>query len=171
MPNQKISDINGKVKMVFTDKKTGDIIETYEDNNLFINLGRNAFLRAISTPGSTDHIINALNFGTDFGDPNEWDIFDPEPPALDFTSANQDVIFTISTPALQVTNVAFDRVRFSTVLDGGDVLDLFPGAIDVRYSSLTLTTGNGDPVVYKRFPVKSISRLVSVDVTWDLYFV
>jgi len=89
---------------------------------------------------------------------------------LDFDSVTQDEVFTISRPALQATYPNFETVEFSTLLDGNEILDQYPGEVDVRYTSVALYNFLNDPIAYRRFSIRSISRLVSVNVTWSLSF-
>lgn len=168
--NETVSDIQGFLVITSRNKETGEIVDKFEDKNLFLNLGRSNMLRAISTLASDDYVIKDLRFGTDFGDPVTYDKFNPEPAQLTFDSTTQDVLFTISYPTLSHIYPDYKSIKFSCVLDGSAILDLFPGEVDVQYNSVALYNTVDNPFAYRRFPVKSLSRLISVTVEWTISF-
>jgi hypothetical protein len=161
--------LHGHLKIETINKETGAIIDIFEDKNLFLDLGKTSVVRGMGDV-TTNYCVENLRFGNDFGDPGSFSIFVPEDAQLDFDSATQDEVFTISRPALQATYPNFETVEFSTLLDGDEILDQYPGEVDVRYTSVALYNFLNDPIAYRRFSVRSISRLVSVSVTWSLSF-
>lgn len=161
--------LKGHLKIETIEKATGNIIDVFEDKNLFLDLGKTNVVRGMGDV-STNYTVKNLRFGDDFGDPGIYDIFNPEPAQAGFDSTTQDVLFTIDRPALQATYPNFETVEFACLLDGDQILDQFPGQVDVRYTSVALYNQLDDPIAYRRVSVRSLSRLVSVNISWSLSF-
>lgn len=161
--------LSGHLKIETIEKETGKIIDVFEDKNLFLDLGKTDVVRGLGDV-TTNYTVKDIRFGDDFGDPEIYTIFDPEPAQLNFNSTTQNVLFTITRPELQASYPNFDTVEFACLLDGDVILDQFPGAVDVRYTSIGLYNQIDDPIAYRRVSVRSLSRLVSINVSWSLSF-
>lgn len=109
-----------------------------------------------------DHIV----LGDDIGDGT---IFQPEPATANMTAADQNVVYTIPAEDIIINYLSPTEFEFTTVLDGSLILDnYFPNEVDMRYTSATLRLANGKAFSYKRFDVKSLSRLVSIKIEWTI---
>lgn len=65
-----------------------------------------------------------------------------------------------------------NTLQVGTLIDGKFVMDTyFPNEVDVVYNSATIRFENDEVFSYKRFPVRTISRLVDVQVIWTFYLV
>lgn len=190
----RLPKIKGFLTIKDIDKETNKIISTntFEDKNVFLNQGYREFIRAVSvsensTGYQTDqHTINMIKLGEDVGG---GDLLNPDPAEKTFTENNQEPVYVIvtenapqnslSSPA-NTTNLIVNedptsddfvqRVRFEILLDGDDVLDDFPDQVDLQYTSTALYTDMGAAVAFRRFPARSINRLIDVSITWDLFF-
>lgn len=162
-----ISGLKGHLKIEHIEKSTGKIIDVFEDHNLFLTLGKTSVVRGLGDV-NTNYCVQNLRFGDDFGDPGTFSQFDPEPAQPGFDSNTQDVLFTIDRPNLQATYPSGDTVEFACLLDGDAILDQFPGEVDVRYTSVGMYNFLGDPIAYRRFSVRSINRLISINISWSL---
>lgn len=173
--DRQIGGINGVVTIRTICKKTGDVIDEFKDNNVVtLNGMEHLWTRAEGDKKTSDYTIQNFVLGSDFGveEGGDWSIFAPKPAQNNYTNENQFVIYEDSP-----TNTVFEypdlnEMQVGTLLDGEAILDeYFPDEVTVRYNSATIRFGDGTVFSYKRFPVRSISRLVDVQILWTFTLV
>jgi hypothetical protein len=158
-------NVKGSLKMVFRDTRTGEIIDTFEDNNVFLKQGKSAMLRAFTTLNSNDYQVRTISIGTDIG---SGTVLDPELPDSDYTEANQDVIYEVPLDEFFVEYPDDESVRFLATINGVNVMSSFTTQPNVIYTSAALMNQSGEAVAYRRFSARTISSYISVDVAWTL---
>lgn len=173
--DRQIGGINGVVTIRTICKQTGDVIDEFKDNNVVtLNGMEHLWTRAEGDKKTSDYTIQNFVLGSDFGveEGGDWSIFAPKPAQNNYTNENQFVIYEDSP-----TNTVFEypdlnEMQVGTLLDGEAILDeYFPDEVTVRYNSATIRFGDGTVFSYKRFPVRSISRLVDVQILWTFTLV
>lgn len=162
--------LKGRFSVDLIDKETGEIVESYEDNNLIVDLAGQAIVNCVSGGLQSDWAINNVWIGDDVG---TGDKFTPQAPQPDYTSANIDLIY--QTPTLNVAYPTPVSVMFNITIDGNVIVD----ASNTKYgltgdtadiTSTALMTGNGSVFAYKRFPVKVITRFVNLLIRWTIEY-
>jgi hypothetical protein len=84
-------NMNGHVKIVTTNKQTGEIIDVYEEDNLVVSIGLDQILKSITVKDTNNYIIETISIGDDVG---SGTVMQPEQPSLSYTKTNQTVVFT-----------------------------------------------------------------------------
>jgi hypothetical protein len=92
----------------------------------------------------------------------------PEKPSLSYTKTNQNVVFTAPPDLITISRPTSASVQIHATLDGERVMESYPDSPNIIYTSATIRTVIGEVISYKRFPARTISRLISVDVIWTL---
>lgn len=158
--------IKGTVEITVTDLE-GNLIDHYgPEDNMVLDTGVATMWQRLSTIDSTNLTqLDTIALGDDYGDPARWSIFNPEPPAREFTEVTQNA--TYSLPAVDYTFPLDDALRVVGNIEGSTFMEAnFPFEVDYRFSSMTLRFNNGTAFAYKRFPIRSISRHVRVTIDW-----
>lgn len=166
-----ISGMKGELELIFRNKATGEIVDRESDKNIFLNIGMDQMLRSITVAapagGATAYTLQSLRIGSDIG---SGTLLSPEPAAAGYTSTNQTVVYTAPYSALVLAYPNYFTTTISTVLDGSTVMANYPNDVDLRFSSAALYSGNADPFAYRRFRTRTITREITIDVKWTLYF-
>lgn len=156
--------VMGVITLTYTDCRTGksevDVIK-----NMVADVGVETMWRRVSMLDETNQFqLGTIHLGDDLGG-ERWTIFNPEPPTREFTQENQNVTYVI--PSVTYEFPTDDFLRATAFIDGTTLLnENFPAEIDYRFTSMSLRFNNGEIFAYKRFPIRSISRFVSVTIDW-----
>lgn len=165
-----ISPIKGILEFIERDNETGEIIDQSPGFNLVVNLGMETIIRSFTvTPvvGSLNNkIIQTFRIGNDVGTGN---LLTPQAAQKTDTVANQSVVHTVNAEDLTVLYPNYYTVRYTTLLDGDIILGGSPD-VDLRYSSASLVTGDNSMIAFRRFSTRTITRGVTVEVRWTLFF-
>lgn len=159
----RIGGVSGHVSIVTKCIKTGDILDVFENNNVFLDQGKAIMVKAFAEGG--DNRIKTIHIGEDFG---SGSIMVPEDVTSDMTEADQDEVYEVPTSSFTVSYPEADKVRFTASIDGPTLMNEYPSKPNVVYTSATLRTVGGEAVAYRRFPPRTISDMVSVDIVWTL---
>lgn len=92
---------------------------------------------------------------------------EPTPPKNTYNENSMDVVFD-APYVLNVGSLNPTTATFNVTIFGDDVMDLYPSDSSKEFNSAALHTGDGRVFAYKRFPAKSISRLVDINITWSI---
>lgn len=169
--------VDGWITIREISKETGEILSEFTDKNVITEQGINTlFLRMVLNDNENTMKFSRFKLGIDYGleeDANaDWTVFTPKPAEKHYTSLNQYVVYEV--PELDMVFDYPDQNTFqaSTLLDGKYILDTYhPDDVDLRYTSATLRFFNETTFSYKRFPVRSLSRLIDVQIIWTFKFV
>lgn len=158
--------VKGTVEMTFLDDQ-GKVVDHYgPEENMVLDSGVAAMWQRLGTvDGAKSFQLDTIHLGDDFGDPNRWSIFNPEPPTRAFTEATQNSTYAFT--AVDYTFPTDDVLRVVGFIEGTTFMDdNFPAEVDYRFTSMTLRFNNGTAFAYKRFPIRSVSRHVRVVIDW-----
>lgn len=159
-------NIKGVLKIVTKSNETGEILDTFEDNNVVLTVGKEQILKAMTVLDTNVHRVKTLKIGNDVGATGT--VLDPDDATADLTEAAQNPLYEVPNSAFFVTYPSANSVRFNASLNGVDVMSNYPTLPNIIYTSAVLYTFGGTGVAYRRFPARTISSLISVDITWTL---
>lgn len=157
-------------------KSTGSVLSEYVDENVVTELGINTmFLRAfMDDPDETMKLSNfflGIDTGAEEDNAGGWDIFNPRPAQPYYTSLNQFSVYEVPESDMVIDYPSQNTLQAGTLLDGEFILNtFFPDAVDLRYTSATFRFANDTTFSYKRFPIRSLSRLIDVQIVWTFDF-
>lgn len=171
------SGVNGVLKIREFSKETGQLLYEYEDKNVITNQGINTlFLRMALSDPSNSMKFSHFAFGIDDGSQEDvaggWGPLNPKPALKRYTSLNQLTVYEVPFGDMVFDYPNDNEFQAATLLDGKFILDTYyPEEVDLTYTSATLRFDNNTTFSYKRFPVRSLSRLIDVQVIWTFRFV
>lgn len=93
----------------------------------------------------------------------------PSAPLDTYDETTMDILFD-APYALNKGYADSITATFNVTIKGADVLALYPGDTSKILTSAALHTGNGNVFSYKRFPQKSISALVDINISWNIHY-
>lgn len=157
-------NINGVYSETVRCALTGKVLDEFTEDNLVVSVGIQGLLQMLGS-GGVAKTIDTIKIGQDVGDGN---ILEPQDPTLDLTASDQDVLYTIPSGEFFVTYPESNQVRFFGTINGATVMNDFPLQPNVIYTSAALYTLDGEVFSYKRFPARTISNLISIDVSWTI---
>lgn len=167
MKNTDEMDLNGHLKIRDRDSVTGEILSETEfsEHNVVTVQGASIFLeRATQSQGGS--YISTIYLGDDVGTGN---LLNPEEERESYTGVVQQIVYEVPVSDITITYPDPFTFEVNTVLNGTTILENnFPFDIDMRFSSATIRFANGDAFAYKRFPVRSLSRLVDIELVWTV---
>lgn len=168
---ENVNPIKGRVEMKFRNKKTGEVVDEIGDN-LVVNIGMDQIIRSftVETPagGPLQYVLQSFRLGDDVG--SDGTPMAPDPVQGSYTASNQNVVYTVSYSDMSITYPNYYTVELNMVLDGDRVMAQYPDDVDLRFSSAALYSGGDEVFAYRRFQSRVITREISVDIKWSLYF-
>lgn len=162
--NQKLNlKFEGELHIVERIRETGEVCGEFHEHNVITDEGLEVILDAISSGAGSENAVETISIGTDIGDGT---ILNPESPTTATTAADHDGIFVVPDGDFFIDRNVSNEVRFFASVDGEQVMSLFPSEANIIYTSAMLRSGNNRAVAYRRFPARTISRAISVDINW-----
>tara|TARA_B100000700_G_C14969464_1_gene820583 strand:+ start:832 stop:1362 length:531 start_codon:yes stop_codon:yes gene_type:complete len=157
--------IRGVYREVVRNIETGEIIDVYEDDNLVLDNALNYLVRCIGESGFPTSDITELKLGNDVG---SGTLVTPDDPTADLDGTDQSVVYSIPSGEFFTEFPQNNQVRFFATVNGATVMANYPDQPNVVYTSAVLYQANGDAFSYKRFSGRTISRLISIDISWTI---
>ena len=156
--------ISGVFEMTLRDKD-GNVIDKYVDNNVVLTTGKNYILKALSTKDTNNFTIKNITIGNDVG---TGTVMSPQAATDNLTEASQTDVYTTPDLNMSVTYPSDRKVTYTAAIDGALVMAGYTTVPNVIYTSATLMTHGGYAIAYKRFTARTISSVISVDISWTL---
>lgn len=156
-------NITGKISMSLVDANTKKVIEEHSEDNIIVLDARNAIIKAIGNP-ELESTITSIKLGDDVGTGTQEN---PQAAQNNYTEATMSVVFD-APYELIVGQLDPLSTTFNVTIVGADVLEQYPEDASKILTSAALHTGDGKVFAYKRFPAKSISALVDLNITWTI---
>lgn len=153
----------GELHIVERDKVTGEIVDEFHEKNVITNEGLEVILDAISIGSGPSNAVQTIVIGKDIGNGT---ILNPQPPTVNTTATDHDLVFAVPDGDFFTDRGVSSEVRFFASVDGEQVMSLFPSEANVIYTSAMLRSGNNRSIAYRRFPARTVSRAISVDINW-----
>lgn len=158
-------------------KKTGEVVGHFSDENVITEQGINTLFLRLALEDNQDRMMfTNFSLGNDDGSQEDstggWTQLDPMPAKKRYTSMNQLTVYDVPPVDMVFDYPSQNEFQAATLLDGDYILDNFyPDEVDMIYTSATLRFKNGTSFSYKRFPARSLSRLIDVQIIWTFKFV
>lgn len=146
----------------------GEVVGTYEEKNIVLTQGKGIILRAWADALNASSTVKTIKIGSDVG---TGTILAPQEPTADLTEAAQTVVYETPDAEFFVSYPTSNSVRFLATINGANVMSNYPTLPNVIYTSASITTQDDKSVTYKRFPARTISALISVDISWTITLV
>jgi hypothetical protein len=157
--------LSGDIQIITKDKETGEIVETFEEKNLVVSVGLDQILKSITTKDTNAFVIETISIGDDVG---SGTVMNPEQPSTSYTKNNQSVVYSAPNDLFTISRPTETSVQLYATFDGERVMESYPDSPNIIYTSATIRTVGDEVISYKRFPARTISRLISVDIIWTL---
>lgn len=149
-------------------KRTGKVVGDFEEKNVILTQGTGFILGAFAEQMNSRYCAKTIKIGNDTG---VGGVLDPQPATPFLTEASQSVVYETPVEEFFVNYPAQNTVRFLATINGPNVMAQYPALPNVIYTSASLYTHDDKSVTYKRFPARTISSLISVDITWSITLV
>jgi hypothetical protein len=169
--DRQIGGINGVLSIKTICKETGQVLDVFKDKNVITLDGMSKLWERMAGNGD---IISHFVLGSDYGveEGGDWNIFAPKPAENSYNTENQFAIYSDAPVNTVFEYPSITELQVGTLLNGERIIDeLFPDEVTVRYNSASIRFGDDTIFSYKRFPVRSISRLVDVQILWTFTLV
>lgn len=158
--------IRGDLKITERLIETGEIIGEFEDKNIVLTQGKNLILRAFGEANNLPFAAKTIKIGGDVG--SGGSILAPIAANAGMTEVDQQVIYTVPPEEFFVTYPSSNSIRFLATINGGNVMAQYPTVPNIIYTSASIYTQGDKAVTYKRFAARTISALISVDISWTI---
>lgn len=161
-----LTDEKGNV-LLDEDKKPvlGEIVGHFEEKNIILTQGKSLILRAWAEAANSGSVVKTIKIGKDVG---SGTALNPQEATADLTEANLDVVYATPDEEFFVSYPTPNSVRYLATINGANVMVNYPTVPNVVYTSASITTIDGKSCTYKRFPARTISSLISVDISWTI---
>lgn len=162
--------LNGHLRIREKDALSGMILheKNFDEHNVITLMGISKFIERTTQGNTGTSWIETIYLGDDVGSGN---LLNPEEEKDTFTGATQHIVYEVPINSISITYPDPFTFEVSTVLNGTNILDSnFPGDIELRFTSASVRFSDGDVFSYKRFPVRSLSRLVDIELNWTISF-
>lgn len=167
MKNTDSFKANGVVTINTYEAGTNRLLDSYKENNTVTTEGLAEIVsRILSNTGTSDGIVTKLYLGDDAG---AGTMLSPSAATSSLGSTDQSVVYQVRDSDLTIGSSGARRILASAVMYGSDIMNnQFPTDIVLNFCSATLRFESGSTLAYKRFPVRSLSRLVDITITWEI---
>lgn len=167
MSRELLNDMSlvGELEIITRNIETGEIIDTFKDSNVILTQGKSEILKALTVFDTNIHRVKTIKIGNDVG---TGTVLNPQPATADLTENAQDVLYEVPENAFSVSYPNINSVRFSASLNGLEVMSNYPTLPNIIYTSAVIHTFGNKGIAYRRFPARTISSLISVDIAWTI---
>lgn len=141
----------------------GKVVGRY---NVILNQTRTALTKCISS-ATPAPVVQTMRIGDDVG---EGTIMEPQEATENLTEIDQTIVYSVPEEEFSVSYPSDRQVTFFATVNGASVMAEYPNSPNVIYTSAVLLTTTGKAFSYKRFPARTISPLISVDISWTITF-
>lgn len=160
--------MRGEIEIKHRDILTGEIVDdVFADHNVILSQGKRMMIEAFTSPINSGNVVTTIKIGKDVG---TGTILNPQPPSEFMTEAALDEVYATPPEEFFVTYPSDTSVRFLATINGGRVMEAYPGQPNVIYTSAMIASDNGRGFAYRRFPARTISSLISVEISWTIHF-
>lgn len=161
--------VNGVLEMKTICNVTGEVLDTFCDKNVVLNIGKESLLKSFTTLETNQFVINKLTIGNDVG--VGGDVLSPIMATANMNQSEMSPLYEVTGEAFTITYPTQTSVRFRALLNGEEVMSNYPTLPNIVYTSAMLTNLGGSAFSYRRFPGRTISSLISVEISWTITLV
>lgn len=161
----------GFISIQDIDATTGEVIQETEldEQNVITAEGFDYILRNLVEKGGAitqDAVVKNIVLGDDVG---IGSASNPTPPTANSISLDQNAVYTIPENDITFTYPATGSFSMGVLLDGNAIVT-GQGVETINYTSASIRFVDGTTLSYKRFPVRTISGLINIRITWNIQF-
>lgn len=159
--------MHGDFDMKLINNQSGELIDEIHEPNVIV---QNAYYEQLDLLDNNNEYIYKVKLGDDVGNGT---ISEPEQPTLNTTASEQNIVLPVGDVSDITVQRSIDYTDYSlttfTLISGTDVLET-TGEDSIEFTSAGLYMSNDGLFAYRRFPVRSISSVVDVSITWTIYY-
>lgn len=153
------------VRSYYTD--TGVEVEPdFTQKNVILSQGITAFFKAFGESSNASFAVDTIKIGSDVGDGGT--ISAPIAATSELTETDQTVVYSTPAGEFFVTYPTANQISFLATINGANVMAEYPSQPNVYYTSAAIYNKEGTAIAYKRFAARTISSLISVDISWTI---
>ena len=161
--------MKGRLEIDFVDLQ-GNVIDRFDERQLILNHAKTCTSKLIGGAPQNTYAIRDIYLGDDVG---TGDLNTPEQPQVTYDINDLNVVHQMGLP--NVFYPTEESVLFSKTIAGTSIVDSYNTLYALSgetadINSAALITGGIQPLSYKRFPVKVITRFINIEVRWTLEF-
>ena len=147
------------------DANTGQVLREIHEPNLVVDTHMDIFMARIYED-NPDYRVRKARIGSDVGSGFKQD---PELPTKETVAGDMNVLYETE------NNVSVDypntrTITYNIFLNGEDIMNNFPGEDSIEFTSMALVTMNDHAFSYRRFPSRTITEAININIMWTLYF-
>ena len=157
----------GILEITERNTETGEILFKHKDKNIITAVGMNQIRRSFTDSSHVNEYVSTVSLGSDTGGGT---ILNPTMPTVSITSAAHSPVYEVPVGEFFISYPTDSSVRFFATVNGNTVMSLYPGTVNVVYTSAMLKTASNKAFCYRRFSGRTISALISVDISWTIEF-
>lgn len=166
------SPAKGFISIQDIDAVTGEVISEndLDELNVITTEGFDYILRNMTEKGgavTTDAVVTNIVLGDDVGPGGSAS--NPIPPTANSISLDQTPVYSIPDTDITFTYPSPGAFSMSMLLDGNAIVT-GEGVETINYTSASIRFADGTSLSYKRFPVRTISSLINIRITWNIQF-
>ena len=167
--------INGVVTIRTISKETGEVLDEFVDNNVVTTVGMEHLWKRVSdSQDANNYTLQYFVLGSDYGveEGGDWSMFAPKPAKKEYTKDNQIILYEDDPANTAFAYPSDTELQVGTILDGSYIINnFFSSETVIFYNSATIRFGDGTVFSFKRFPVRSITKVVDVQISWKFTLV
>lgn len=136
----------------------------YSEGNKIAKTGFQSILEAVTNRNQYPFGFGGIFLGDDIGNGT---VEVPEPPTEDIVASDQSVTYPVLSEDTFIDYPAFNKLRFTAIIDGSELQRVSTDA-RLMFTSASIRNSRGEIVAYKRFPGRSVSPLITLNIRWTL---
>lgn len=158
--------VKGILTLTTIDAETKEVLHCFSEKNVVTTNGLGKLIENLTNAASSP--LDKFVFGNDVG---TGTLIIPEDASEGYTSSTQNELFPVSSANITFTTPAGNVLVAETTIVGSNLMNTaFPAEVSINVTSGTFRFSDNTTFSYKRFPAIVISRMVDVNVTWEIEF-
>lgn len=136
----------------------------YSEGNKIVKTGFQSILEVVTNRNQYPFGFGGIFLGDDIGNGT---VEVPEPPTEDIYASDQNVTYSVLSKDTFIDYPAFNKLRFTAIVDSSELQRMSTDA-RLMFTSASIRNSRGEIVAYKRFPGRSVSPLITLNIRWTL---
>ena len=156
--------VKGRLSFDIIDNRTGEVVESYEENNVVVLTSREIIIKRIFDDNNSFK-VERFKIGDDTGNGTSDD---PEPADETITANDMSVLYSQDGITLNTNNSL--KTIINVFISGDSVLEQFPDQDTIQFTSFGLFSLNDTLFSYRRVPALTITENFSINISWEIFF-
>lgn len=159
-------NVRGVITITKVDAATKEVLYSFSENNIVTRGGLGKLITNITEPSVSP--LDRFVLGNDVG---TGTLATPESAVDTYTAATQSELFEVPSSDIIITRPSNNIMSADATISGGELFNTsFPSEVTLNITSGTFRFADNTVFSYKRFPAISISRMVDINVKWEIQF-